>query len=162
VFWLLELSCIQKSQWPYSILPLQLFTYVHQNVITREDIHAELFVNHLAEIKCVVILYSTPGLVPNSNVIHNYTRNVAIVCDKEYTTHMLVKMLTKCIPWKQKLNFCGLDSRYVTPVIENFIQQNKTGTYETWTFVQFLLDRHVYLEKSKILPLVVPEGRYGL
>ncbi|CAF3966651.1 unnamed protein product [Adineta steineri] len=149
---------IQKSQLPQSILPWQLLTYIYQKVVTREDIYAQVFVNHLTEIKCVIILYSTPGLVPHWNVIQNYTRNIAIACDKEYTNDILLDLLKKCVPWKQKLNFCGIDQRYITPVIEQFVTEKKLGNYEILTHIQFELDQGVFLEKSKILPSTVPEG----
>ncbi|CAF4157997.1 unnamed protein product [Adineta steineri] len=149
---------IQKSQLPQSILPWQLLTYIYQKVVTREDIYAQVFVNHLTEIKCVIILYSTPGLVPHWNVIQNYTRNIAIACDKEYTNDILLDLLKKCVPWKQKLNFCGIDQRYITPVIEQFVTEKKLGNYEILTHIQFELDQSVFLEKSKILPSTVPEG----
>jgi hypothetical protein len=109
-----------------------------------------------------MMLYCTPGLVLRWNAIQQYTRNVALVCEKECTRDILLEMLTKCIPWNQKLNFCGVDRRYVTPVIEQFVREKTTGNYETLTHIQFELDQSVFLEKSKILPSIVPEGRDSL
>ncbi|CAF3248701.1 unnamed protein product, partial [Rotaria sp. Silwood2] len=146
-----------RVQLPRSILPWQLLTYVYQNVVIREDIYAQVFVDHPTEIKCVIILYSTPGLVPHWDLIQNYTRNVAIVCDKEYIKDILFEMLTKCIPWNQRLMFCALDQRYITPVIEQFVKK-KIGRYEIWRYIQFELDQNVFLEKLKILPKTIPEG----
>ncbi|CAF1440821.1 unnamed protein product, partial [Rotaria sordida] len=67
-------------------------------------------------------------------------------------------MLTKCIPWNQRLMFCAVEQRYITPVIERFVNERKIGHYEIWRSIQFELDQNVFLEKSKILPITVPEA----
>ncbi|CAF3848155.1 unnamed protein product [Rotaria sordida] len=147
-----------RAQLPESILPWQLLTYVYSKVVAREDIYPQVFVNHPTEIKCVIILYSTPGLVHNWDLIQNYTRNVAAVCDKEYTKNILIEMLTKCVPWNQKLMFCATEHHYITSVIEQFIEEKKIGNYEIWTYIQFELDKNVFMEKLKTFPTTVPQG----
>ncbi|CAF2065388.1 unnamed protein product [Rotaria magnacalcarata] len=147
-----------RAQLPQSIFPWQLLTYVYQNVLTRDDIYIQVFVDNLTEIKCVIILYSAFGLVPHWALIENYIRNCTIVCDKEYTKDILVEMLSKCIPWKQRVMFCAVEQNYITPVIEEFVAEKKIGSYKIWRYIQFELDKNVFLEKSKILPKTVPEG----
>ncbi|CAF4987024.1 unnamed protein product, partial [Rotaria sp. Silwood1] len=147
-----------RDQLPQSLLPYQLLSYVYSKIITREDIYPQIFVNHLTEIRCVIILYSMPGLVSNWNLIQNYIRNVAIVCDKEYTKNVLVEMLIKCIPWNQKLMFCAIEQRDITPIIEQYIEEKKIGNYEIWTYIQFQLDKNVFMEKLKLLSTTVPPG----
>ncbi|CAF3076148.1 unnamed protein product [Rotaria sp. Silwood2] len=99
-----------------------------------------------------------PGLVSNWNLIQNYIRNIAIVCDKEYTKNVLVEMLIKCIPWNQKLMFCAIEQRDITPIIEQYIEEKKIGNYEIWTYIQFQLDKNLFMEKLKILSTTVPPG----
>lgn len=105
------------------------------------------------------MLYSTPGFVPHWNAIQNYTRNIVIVCKKDYTKNILSEMLIKCIPWNQKLTFCAIDRLHVTPAIEKFVTEKKMGDYTVDTYIQFELDHSVFLEKLKTLPTTLPEGK---
>ncbi|CAF1125788.1 unnamed protein product [Rotaria sordida] len=67
-------------------------------------------------------------------------------------------MLTKCVPWNQKLMFCATEHHYITSVIEQFIEEKKIGNFEIWTYIQFELDKNVFMEKLKTFPTTVPQG----
>jgi hypothetical protein len=47
-------------------------------------------------------------------------------------------------------------------VIEELVKEKKLGNFEIVTYIQFVLDKSVFLEKSKILPSTVPEGSNAL
>jgi hypothetical protein len=47
-------------------------------------------------------------------------------------------------------------------VIEELVKEKKLGNFEIVTYIQFVLDKSVFLEKSKILPSAIPEGSNAL
>ena len=147
---------MQKDQLPNSILSWQLLNYIQQNIITQNDIYPQLFVDDPNEIKCMILLYSTPGL-SDMTAVKNHARNVGIVCKNSNITNILMDMLEKCIPWSQKLVFCGTDSQYVTPLIERFIQTKRNGKYSIWAADQLEIDRQTLDEARTNLP-PIPEG----
>jgi hypothetical protein len=106
--------------------------------------------------KCVILLYSTPGL-PDATAVKNHARNVGVICEKDNTTYVLMNMLEKCIPWTQKMVFCGTDSRYVTPSIERFMQTKQSGKYYLSTYDQLEIDRKTLDKAITNLP-PIPEG----
>jgi len=108
--------------------------------------------------KCVILLYSTPGL-PVATAIKNHARNVSIVCKKDNIRDVLVSMLEQCIPWTQKLVYRGIDSRFVTPLIERFMQTKQCGKYHILTHDQLEIDRKTLAKTITNLP-PIPEGIY--
>lgn len=108
-------------------------------------------------LKCIVLLYSTPGLADATEVT-NHARNVGVVCGKDDTTYVLMNMLEKCIPWTQPLVFCAVDSRYVTPLIERFIQTRQNGKYSVSIHDQLEIDGKT-LDKSIMNLPPIPAGK---
>ena len=106
--------------------------------------------------KCIVLLYSTPGL-PDATEVKNHARNVGVVCEKDNTTHVLMNMLEKCIPWTQPLVFCGVDPQCVTPLVERFMRTKRNGKYYRSTYDQLEIDRKTLDKTVTNLP-PIPAG----
>lgn len=66
-------------------------------------------------------------------------------------------MLEKCIPWTQKLVFCGIDTQCVTPSIETIIKAKQYGKYNITTHDQLEIDRKTLAKAVANLP-PIPEG----
>ncbi len=104
----------------------------------------------------MILLYLTPGL-SDATTVKNHARNVGVVCKNGNTSDVLMNMLEKCIPWTQKLVFCGTDTRYVTPLIERIMQTKKNGIYNISTHNQLEIDRKTLAKTMANLP-PIPEG----
>ncbi len=146
-----------------SLLMIQTKEYCSKNYVKRYPTNSSdsnCFYNKFLNkpFKCVILLYSTPGL-PDATAVKNHARNVSVVCKTDNITDVLMSMLEQCIPWTQKLVFRGTDSRYVTPLIERFMQTNQCGKYYIVTHDQLEIDRKTLVKTITNLP-PIPEGIY--
>lgn len=137
-----------------------MLNYIRQSIIKPADIHLQLFVDDPDEIKCAILLYSTPGL-RNATEVKNHARNVGVVCEKDTATDVVINMLEKCIPWSQPLVFCGIDSQYVTPLIRMFMQTKRHGKYHVLAFHQLEIDRTTLEKTMTNLPPIPAGNRYA-
>lgn len=126
--------------------------FIHHLYVVKLLLHSIL--NNFFE--CVILLYSTPGF-QNMMAVRKHVRNVGVFWKLNTPTDIFMNMLEKCIPWTQKLLFCGINSQYITPCIINLIKTNKTGEYRISICDQFEIDRTTLDNAVRNLP-PLPEG----